>query len=59
MDDRFVKTCVICNTEKRVDNFYRKYSECKECNIERILKRYYNFKDEILQKNIQINSFFS
>ena len=27
------KVCVVCNTEKRIDNFYNKYRECKPCNI--------------------------
>ena len=50
MDDIVVKTFVTWNTEKRVENFHRKYSECRACNIETVLKRYYNNKDEILQK---------
>ena len=50
MDDIDVITCVICNTEKSFDNFYNKYRECKQCNNKRVLKRYYNNKDMILQK---------
>ena len=41
------KVCVICNTEKSIDNFYNKYRECKPCNIKRSTKRYYENKDKI------------
>ena len=50
MDDSVVKICVSCNAEKIIENFNRKYCECKECNIKRVLKRYYNIKDETMQK---------
>ena len=50
MDDIDVKICVSFNTEKRIENFYKKYSECNACNIERVSRRYYNNRDEILQK---------
>ena len=50
MADIDVIICVICNTEKSIDTFYNKYRECKQCNIKRILKRYYNNRDMILQK---------
>ena len=50
MDHIEVKTCVVCNTEKRIEDFYNKYRECKHCNIKRVLNRYYNNKDGILQK---------
>ena len=33
MDDIIVKTCVVCNTEKHVDNFYNKFREFKECKL--------------------------
>ena len=33
MDDINVKICVVCNTEKHVDDFLNKYRECKQCNI--------------------------
>ena len=39
------KIFVICNTEKSIDKFYNKYKECKQCNIGRSLKRYYETKD--------------
>ena len=40
------KVCVICNTEKSIDNFYNKHRECKQCNIRRCLKRYYKNRDK-------------
>ena len=51
MDDIIVvKTCVPCKTEKLFEMFYRKHSECKTCNTQRVSKRYYSNKDDILQK---------
>ena len=41
------KICTVCKIEKHINNFYRKYSECKDCNIKRGVKRYYNNKDKI------------
>ena len=41
------KVCVICNTEKRIENFYNKYRECKPCNSQRSMKRYYGKKDKL------------
>ena len=41
------KVCVICNTEKSIDNSYNKCRECKPCNIKRSTKRYYENKDKI------------
>ena len=41
------KTCTICNIEKDITNFYKKYSECIDCNRARGLKRYYENKDKI------------
>ena len=41
------KTCTMCNIEKHINNFYKKYSECKECNIRRGVKRYFDIKDKI------------
>ena len=43
MDKIVVKVCVISNTESN-DNFYNKYRKCKQCNIKRVLKRYYDKK---------------
>ena len=49
------KTCTLCNNEKHINNFYKKYSECKDCNIERGVKRYYDNKDK---KSIQQKIFY-
>ena len=47
------KICTQCNIQKHINNFYKKYSECKECNIKRCVKRYYDNKDKIsMQQNI-------
>ena len=40
------KMCTICNIEKHTNNFYKKYSECRDCNRARGLKRYYENKDK-------------
>ena len=39
------KVCVVCNPEKSFDNFYNKNRECKQCIIEKNLKRYSKNKD--------------
>ena len=55
------KICTQCNIEKHINNFYKKYSECKDCNIKRGVKRYYDIKDKIsmqqkyIMKKIEIN----
>ena len=41
------KMCTICNFEKDINNFYKKCSECIDCNRTRGLKRYYENKDKI------------
>ena len=41
------KTCTMCNMEKHINNFYKTYSECKDCNCTRGLKFYYKNKDKI------------
>ena len=41
------KVCVVCNIEKSIDNFYNKYGECKQCNIKRCMKRYYENKHKL------------
>ena len=41
------KVCTVCKIEKHINNFYRKYSECKDCNIKRFVIRYYNNKNKI------------
>ena len=51
MDDTYVKSCVVCNTESNVDDFYNNYRKGKQCNIRRVLKRYHKNKDDISQKH--------
>ena len=41
------KTYSMCRNEKHINNFYKKYSECRDCNRARGLKRYYENKDKI------------
>ena len=41
------KVCVVCDIEKSIANFYNKYRECKQCNIQRSMKRYYENKDKL------------
>ena len=41
------KICSMCNIEKYINNFHKKYSECRDCNRSRGLKRYYENKDKI------------
>ena len=59
MDDGVVKTCVVCNTEKSIDDFFNKHRERKQCNNKRVLKRYYNKKNDILQKIRDKNAHFN
>ena len=37
----------MCNIEKQINNFYKKYTECKDCNTKRRLKSYYENEDKI------------
>ena len=41
------KTFTACNIEKHMNNYYKKYSECKDCNIKLGAKRYFDDKDKI------------
>ena len=41
------KVCVVCNTEKSIDNFYNKYRKCKPCNIKRSMTSYNDNKEKI------------
>ena len=41
------KICTHCNIEKNIEDFYNKYTECKICNSNRSLKRYYQNKDKL------------
>ena len=43
----YTKKCTKCNIENFINNFYRKYSECRECIRVRGLKRYYENKEKI------------
>ena len=42
-----IKVCGNCKTEKNFDNFYNKYRECIQCNIDRSLKRYSEINDKL------------
>ena len=41
------KTCTMCDIEKDINNFYKKYTECIDCNRARRLKTYYENEDKI------------
>ena len=41
------KTSTVCNIEKHINNFYKNYSEYKDCNIKGGVKRYHSNKDKI------------
>ena len=41
------KMCTMCNIEKHINKFCKKYSECRDCNRTRGLKRYYENEDKI------------
>ena len=41
------ETCSMCNIEKHFNNFYKRYTECKDCNRTGGLKRYYKNKGKI------------
>ena len=45
-----IKTCSMCNNEKQIKNFYKRFSECKDCNRTTGLKRYY---ENEVKKSIQ------
>ena len=49
------KICTQCNIEKHINNFYKRFSECKDCNIKRGVKQYYDNKDE---KSMQQKNFY-
>ena len=34
------KTCTACHIEKHINNFYKRCSEFKDCNIKRSVKHY-------------------
>ena len=39
------KTCTVCNIEIHISSFHKKYSEYKDCNIRRAVKRYVEYND--------------
>ena len=41
------KICVICDTEKSIDIIYKKYRDCKQGDIKKSLKRYYENRDQL------------
>ena len=52
------KKCTMCNIEKHINSFYRKYSECRDCNrtrgvndIMKIKIKYQINKKYIMKKN--------
>ena len=45
-----MKICVVCHTEKSIDDFYNKHRDCKQCKYRKVSKRFYDRKDRILQK---------
>ena len=40
------KICTVCNIDKDINNFYKKHSKCRRCNIKRAVKGYYDNKDK-------------
>ena len=53
METRTCSLCKIEKIEKHINNFYKKFSDCKDCNRTKWLKRYYENKDKISnQQNI-------
>ena len=41
------KTCTVCDIEKHINKFCKNNSKCKDCNIKRGVKRYFDNKDII------------
>ena len=37
----------MCNIEKQINNFYKSYTECKDCNRTTGLKRFFENKYKI------------
>ena len=36
------KTCTVCNIEKHMNNFHKKYPECEDYDIKQGVKRYFD-----------------
>ena len=55
------KSCTQCNIEKHINNFYKKSSECKDCNNKQGVKRYFDneerisFQQKIYYEKMEIN----
>ena len=41
------KICSMCNIEKHIGDFYKIYTDCRNCNSKTRLKGYYESKDKI------------
>ena len=50
MNDNIVENCVVCNTDKSIDNFFKYCRECRAAIFKRVLKRYFNKKGKLLQQ---------
>ena len=49
------KVCTRCVIVKNIDDFYNKYTECKNCNNKRGVKCYFDNKDKIsIQRKISL-----
>ena len=46
------KICGACGSEKRYDNYDRKYRRCDMCNTKHALNYYYKIEDKLLEKKI-------
>ena len=49
------ETCSMCNKEKHYNNTYKRYSECRNWNRTRGLKRYYENKDKTTNRQKNYN----
>ena len=43
-------TCSMCNIEKHVNNFYKRYADYKDCSRTRGLNLFYENKDKISKR---------
>ena len=50
------KNCTKCHTEKSIK--FPKKEECKDCHTERVLRRYFDDKDELFQQQKPKNMHF-
>ena len=49
MDDHIFNICVVCTTEKSIDNFFNKQRERKACVFIRVFERYSDKEENKLQ----------